>query len=143
MVRHAQAAISAYKHFETSTYTDKRLILLKLFSALLDSVNKAAKAILAKNYEEKGKNIARAIMILGELNAALDRRQENELITNLEALYFYAIEELCWANLKNDLSRLKNVERILKPLAEAWEEAVQKERQESNTEKTNQNEKNK
>ncbi|OAG28579.1 flagellar export chaperone FliS [Thermodesulfatator autotrophicus] len=129
MTGYAQAAISAYKRIEVNTYSDKRLILLKLFEGLMDSIKKAARAILSQNYEEKGKNIARAVAILGELCAALDREQEAEWLTNLEALYFYAMQELTLANLENDLSHLKNAERALTPIYEAWQEAVKISRQ--------------
>ncbi len=130
MTGYAQVAISAYKRSEVNTYSDKRLILLKLFEGLLESIKKAAQALLSKNYEEKGKSIARAVAILGELAAALDRNQNEEWIDNLGALYFYAMNELTLANLENDLARLKNVERVLVPIYEAWQEAIQKSRQE-------------
>ncbi|MBA2849147.1 flagellar protein FliS [Thermosulfuriphilus ammonigenes] len=121
-------ALATYKQVETTTFTDKGWILLKLYEGLLESVRMATKAILAGNMAEKGRHLTKAIAIVGELNAALDRNLQEELVANLEGLYLFIQQELTWANLKNEVSHLKNVEKVLNILYEAWKEAVKQER---------------
>jgi flagellar protein FliS len=78
--------------------------------------------MLHKEIAAKGKSISKAIAIIGEgLNASLDRRVGGELAQNLSSLYDYMVRRLVDANLKNDVTILDEVERLLTELTEAWD----------------------
>lgn len=62
-------------------------------------------------------------MIIEEgLKASLDKNVGGELAQNLSDLYEYMSQRLLIANLKNDVSALDEVSRLLSELKGAWEE---------------------
>jgi flagellar protein FliS len=78
--------------------------------------------MLRKETAVKGKSISKAIAIIGEgLNASLNKSAGGELAQNLSSLYDYMVMRLVDANLKNDITVLDEVARLLTELTEAWD----------------------
>lgn len=68
--------------------------------------------------------LQRAQDILRELQMALDHDQGGQIAQNLHSLYDFCVDRLLQANLHKDLSQLDAVERTLRGLREAWEQAT-------------------
>ena len=65
--------------------------------------------------------IGRAVRILDEgLKASLNLDAGGDLAANLHDLYAYAMVRLTQANLRNDAASLDEVERLIRPLRDAW-----------------------
>lgn len=107
---------------ETSvTGADPHQLVGLLYDALLQSVGKAKVAIEANDIAGKGQAIGRAVRLIEEgLKAALNDAQGGELAANLRGLYDYCIVRLSEANLHTDKSMLEEVEQLIRPVAEAW-----------------------
>jgi flagellar protein FliS len=107
---------------ETSvTGADPHQLVGLLYEALLQSVGKAKVAIEANDIAGKGQAIGRAVRLIEEgLKAALNDAQGGELAANLRGLYDYCIVRLSEANLHTDKSMLEEVEQLIRPVAEAW-----------------------
>ncbi|HSC80657.1 MAG TPA: flagellar export chaperone FliS [Chitinolyticbacter sp.] len=74
----------------------------------------------------KGEAISKAIAIIDEgLRMALDHEQGGELSANLDALYFYMIQQLFEANLHNRPELIDQVVSLLGDLRDAWESITQ------------------
>jgi flagellar protein FliS len=78
-----------------------------------------------KSAKMRGENISKVIGILTELDCALDRDADDELVENLSDLYRYMVDRLTHANVKNDPDALKEVERLLTALKDGFEGAAQ------------------
>lgn len=121
----ASTAISTYANvgIETSVGSaDPHKLILLLFQGALLYVSTAKNHMLRKDTAAKGKSISQAITVIEEgLQASLDKNVGGELAQNLSDLYEYMIHRLLIANLKNDVSVLDEVSRLLSDLKGAWE----------------------
>ena len=96
-----------------------RLIVM-LFDGALLATARARQAIVANDYVGRGQSISKAIRIIEEgLKAALNDKG-SDLTLNLRALYEYMGCKLLFASLKNDLSAVDEVTRLLAELKDAW-----------------------
>ncbi|CAG0939921.1 Flagellar secretion chaperone FliS [Gallionellaceae bacterium] len=122
----ATTAINAYTNIglETSVTTaDPHKLILLLYQGALLAISSAKNQMLRKDIAAKGKYISQAIMIIEEgLKASLDKNAGGELAQNLSDLYEYMSQRLLIGNLKNDVSALDEVSRLLSDLKGAWEE---------------------
>jgi flagellar protein FliS len=119
-------AASAYRSvgLETSIHAaDSHELVNLLFAALLQSLGSAKAALASGDIGGKGRAIARSVRLIDEgLKANLNEAQGGELATNLHALYDYCMIGLTMANLKNDRSKIEEVERLIEPLAQSWKQ---------------------
>lgn len=122
----ATTAINAYTNIglETSVASaDPHKLILLLYQGALLAISSAKNQMLRNEIAAKGKYISQAIMIIEEgLKASLDKNAGGELAQNLSDLYEYMSQRLLIANLKNDVSALDEVSRLLSDLKGAWEE---------------------
>lgn len=101
---------------------DPHKLISMLFHGALLAIANAKNGMLRKETAVKGKSISRAIAIIGEgLHASLDKSVGGELAQNLSSLYVYMVMRLVDANLKNDITALDEVTRLLTELTEAWD----------------------
>lgn len=118
-------AISAYTKVGTESGVigaDPHMLISLLFKGALLTIANAKNEVLRKDTSAKGKSISKAIAIIGEgLNASLDKNAGGELAQNLSSLYEYMTRRLVEANLKNDVTALDEVARLLTELAGAWD----------------------
>jgi flagellar protein FliS len=121
----AISAINAYKKVGVESKVigaDPHMLISMLFQGALLAIDNAKNEILRKDVAAKGKSISKAIAIIGEgLHASLDMRVGGELAQNLSSLYDYMVMRLSEANLKNDVTVLDEVTRLLTELAGAWD----------------------
>lgn len=118
-------AINAYNNVGIESIVmgaDPHMLISLLFQGALIEIATAKKAMVSKETEIKGKAISKAISIIGEgLNASLDKTVGGELALSLSALYDYMVARLVEANLKNDVSILDEVARLLSEIKGAWD----------------------
>ncbi len=107
----------------------KAEVVDRLLKALLTNIEKACVAMESGQIAKKGEAISRAIAIAGELQASLNFEEGGEIAENLNSLYDYIIRELLFANLKNDIERIKKLQDVVIPIIEAWSEISVKQKQ--------------
>jgi flagellar protein FliS len=96
-------------------------LVLMLYDGFLESVGRARAAMAGGVIELKCAQITRAVRILEEgLIAGLDMASGGEIALNLRNLYSYAVVQLTRGNLRNDPALLNEVERLIRPLRDAW-----------------------
>lgn len=100
---------------------DPHKLILMLFDGACTAIL-LAKAHMERNeIAEKGAAISKAIDIVNNgLLASLDVEQGGELAERLAALYRYITQRLLWANLKNNVAALDEVNQLLGELRSAW-----------------------
>jgi flagellar protein FliS len=121
----ATASIKAYSdvRLETSVPSaDPHKLILLLYQGALLAVATARNQVVLKEVAAKGASITKAITIIDEgLKACLDRKAGGDIAKNLSDLYDYMCQRLLIANLKNDVTALDEVSRLLSELKGAWE----------------------
>jgi flagellar protein FliS len=115
---------NAYRQIgvETSVATaSPHHLVLMLYDGFLESIGRARLAMEGGVIEQKCAQITRAVRILEEgLIAGLDMVSGGEIAVNLRNLYHYAVVQLTRSNLRNDPALLNEVERLIRPLRDAW-----------------------
>lgn len=100
---------------------DPHRLILMLFDGAATALNMAHMAMTEGNIPAKGTAISKAIDIISNgLNASLDPEQGGQLAEQLSALYDYMASRLLWANLKNDVKALEEVQALLAEIQGAW-----------------------
>jgi flagellar protein FliS len=117
---------SAYKRVGIETSVDNadphKLVVL-LFDALSQALGGARLAIQNGDVPAKCKHINHAIRIFEEgLIAPLNLQEGGELAANLDALYSYCVQRLIIANLKNEISIIEEVQRVMEPVSSGWKQ---------------------
>lgn len=119
------AAINAYSTVSVESRVigaDPHQLIALLYEGALLAISRAREEMLAKQTEAKGLSISKAIAIIGEgLNASLNAKAGGKLAEDLSALYGYMVKRLVQANVKNDVSILNEVEKLLRELKDAWD----------------------
>ncbi|MCX8146480.1 MAG: flagellar export chaperone FliS [Azovibrio sp.] len=97
-----------------------RLILL-LFEGVENALALARLHAEQGNITARGNALSKAIDIISNgLKASLDIKQGGELAERLAALYDYMVSRLLWANMKNDIPTIEEVQSLLGEIHDAW-----------------------
>jgi flagellar protein FliS len=115
---------SQYQKTQVTTASREK-ILLMLYEGAIRFTKQAHGAMTQKKIAEKGKYISKATAILSELMATLDFKAGGQLAVDLENLYVFMIDKLIEGNIKNDADCLKQVEKLLMTLYEAWKDVIE------------------
>jgi flagellar secretion chaperone FliS len=96
-------------------------LIVMLFDGAISSIVTAQMQLKASNIAGKGQSISKAISIIDDgLRASLDKKVGGEIALSLDALYEYMSQQLLLANLRNDMEKLDEVQRLLNDLKGAW-----------------------
>jgi len=103
---------------------NRETLLLMLYDGAIRFLKQALVAVKHEKHEEKSKCIGKTMDIVTELNASLNK-QENEVLANqLESLYQFIQERLLKGSMENDTHALEEALGILTTLRSAWGEAI-------------------
>lgn len=119
-----QEALKQYRHLglasEVSHASPYRLIQL-LFEGALSALFAASGAMERKDYEQKAKQLDKALGVLSGLRSSLDLSQ-GELAENLDRLYEYMSFRLLDASQDNDIEKIKEVMNLLRTIKSGWDD---------------------
>jgi flagellar protein FliS len=114
-----------YRRTQVNTVDRGRLIIL-LYEGAISFLGKAEICLEKEDIAGASALVNRAQDIIDELNAALNMELGGEIAQNLRRLYMFMSDQLLQAKIKADVNPIKEVERMLSSLNEAWREAVTK-----------------
>ncbi|WP_010631898.1 flagellar export chaperone FliS [Sporolactobacillus vineae] len=114
-------AYKVYQQNSVLTATPGELTLL-LFNGCLKFIRQGRGAILNKNYEQKNKVIQKAQAIITELMVSLDSKQP--VAKDMMSLYDYIHRRLIEANVKNDITILDEVEKLVADFRDTWKQVI-------------------
>lgn len=109
---------------------DPHTIIVMLFNGVFESISITKGAIERKDFDEKSKQLNKAMSILRSLQDSLDSDSEPKISANFYDLYAYCIDRLTDVSTSLDASVLDDVVGLLKPLADAWKNMPDKDKQE-------------
>ncbi len=116
----------SYRQTQVET-ADQATLLLMLYSSALKFLGLARKAIAANDVEEVNRQLGKTQDILCELMGSLNP-EVPDISSSLFQLYEYMHYQLVQANIKKDSSLIEEVEKQLKSLLDAWQEAIKQEK---------------
>jgi flagellar protein FliS len=112
-------------YFETQTNTaGPGELVVMLYKGAVRFVAGAVQAVEAKDLQTASNSLIRAQAIIAELIETLDMKQGGDLAQNLGRIYEYMNYRLADANMRKDAEPAREVERLLRELLPAWEQAV-------------------
>jgi flagellar protein FliS len=98
-------------------------LLVMTYDGALRFLRSAASAMEQRDLEAQHLNITKAQAIVLELLCSLDHSVNSQLAGNLDRLYRYVYDRLTEANVHDRMEALREAERLLSELREAWAEA--------------------
>jgi flagellar secretion chaperone FliS len=118
--------MNAYNsYFETQAQTaDAGELVVMLYKGAARFLVSAIAAVEAKNFQDASNSFLRAQAIITELVETLDLKQGGDLAQNLGRIYEYMNYRLIDANLRKDAEPAREVEKLLRELLPAWEQAA-------------------
>jgi flagellar secretion chaperone FliS len=119
-----QRAYGQYQRSQVETATPGQLVVL-LYQGCVRFTQRGRLALEAGDHETARVSFLRAQDIVAELMSGLNL-EAGEIAENLLRLYEYLYRRLVLANVKRDVSAADEVERLVRQLLPAWEEAVRK-----------------
>lgn len=125
--------MNQYQQNQISTASPEQ-ILLMLYDGAIRFTRRAIAGIEENKPEMKASGVSKTMAIIAEFSNSLDREIGGKIAEDLDALYDFMMRELTSANLKNDVKKLQNVEKLLMDLRETWGEAVAINKKEMNPE---------
>jgi flagellar protein FliS len=123
---YARQAANAYSKVNVETGVmgaSPHKLISMLFLGARTSLANAKRFMSQGNIPEKGRAISHVISIIHDgLKASLNREAGGDLAYQLSDLYDYMCTTLMQANLRNDLSKLDEVDSLLHTIGSAWDE---------------------
>jgi flagellar protein FliS len=116
-------AHQSYRQTQAETAAPGELVVM-LYRGAARFVSSAVEAIEARNVPIAHNNLIRAQAVITELLETLDLARGGELARNLMQIYEYMSHRLVEANLRKDVAPAREVERLLRELLPAWEQAA-------------------
>jgi flagellar protein FliS len=121
--------MNQYQQNQVNTASPEQ-ILLMLYDGAIRFTRRAITGLEENKPELKNSGISKTMAIISEFSISLDHEIGGQIAEDLDALYHFMMRELTSANLKNDVKKLRNVERLLMDLRQTWGEAVEINRKE-------------
>ena len=113
--------------YALNSYTQARVLggspvemIIMLYDGAIEYINKAATGITMRNLQVKLKYVDRTLAILQELDRSLNFEAGGEVALKLHDCYFYMMQELVLANIKNDGDKMAHISGLLTTLREGW-----------------------
>jgi flagellar protein FliS len=116
-------AYNTYRETQTQTADPGELVVM-LYKGAARFLASAIEAIEAKDIQTASNSFLRAQAVITELHETLDLTRGGEMAQNLSRIYEYMNYRLVDANLRKDAEPAREVERLLRDLLPAWEQAA-------------------
>ncbi len=122
---------NATSYQQTDVYTASPMqLVIMLYDECLRSLEKAERAFNIdgpQRIEEVGNNLLHAQDAITELAISLDMEKGGEIAHNLHRLYDFMIHHLSQANIEKSVKPIKDVQKMMADLREAWVEVSKQE----------------
>lgn len=100
-------------------------IVLALFDGALLAMDRAREALTGGDTKLLGEQLSKAMAIIGELQASLDKERGGEISERLDALYGYVLRGLLDANMQKDAEKIGEMRGHITTVRDGWAEMVE------------------
>lgn len=116
--------INQYKQNEVQTSTPEKILIL-LYDGAIQFLIKAEKAMQEQDVDGIHTNLVSCQKIILEFMSTINMEEGGDFAARLYNLYDYFYRTLVDANMKKDLSKVKEVLEHLKSLRDTWTKAIE------------------
>lgn len=116
--------LNQYQENEILTASREQLLIM-LYDGAIRFTRQAISGVEIDDHDQRRYGVSKALAIITEFSNSLDRGIGGQIADDLDALYDFMIREMTQANLKNDISKLQVVEKLLVELRQTWSEAIE------------------
>jgi len=109
----------AYQQTSVQSSSPLELVVL-LYDGALRHLVAAKDATLRNDLIARREAFSKVMAIITELQSTLNIEQGGQVAASLDALYTYMTGKLIESTAKKDVAGLEEVERLLRPLRDAW-----------------------
>ena len=109
----------AYQQTSVQSSSPLELVVL-LYDGALRHLVAAKDATLRNDLIARREAFSKVMAIITELQSTLNIEQGGQVAASLDALYTYMTGRLIDSTAKKDIAGIEEVERLLRPLREAW-----------------------
>jgi flagellar protein FliS len=109
----------AYQHTSVQSSSPLELVVL-LYDGALRHLVAAKDATLRHDLIARREAFSKVMAIITELQSTLNIDQGGQVAASLDALYTYMTGRLIESTANKDVAGIEEVERLLRPLREAW-----------------------
>lgn len=117
---HGNAVLNSYQKAQMYDEIDPNKLILMLYEGAIKRIKLAREGMLNEDPKQRGENLGKAIAIISELNASIDKDIQTEEINFLRNLYAKMLVELPKVSVTNDIKTLERTEKYLNELKNIW-----------------------
>ena len=110
-----------YRQFSVQGATPLSLVVM-LYDGAIAALQRAVKAIEARNIEEKCKHLKKAMAIITQLEGSLNLELGGEIAQTLKRFYTIARAQVMKANIENSKEILTTLTQQFSTVREAWDQ---------------------
>lgn len=125
MIAYSRGA-AAYRQVEAQSRSPLELVVM-LYDGALARLTEAGTAHARGDLRSRGTAVTKALAIISALQETLNVQSGGSVAIELDRLYTYASQRLLDVTLKQDVSGIQEVHRLLAQLREAWHQIAQPE----------------
>lgn len=123
MIAYSRGA-AAYRQVEAQSRSPLELVVM-LYDGILARLTEASAAHERGDVRRRGIAVSKALTIIASLQETLNLQAGGDVAAELDRLYTYASGRLADVSLKEDVSAIQEVHRLLSGLREAWHQIAQ------------------
>lgn len=124
MISHSRGA-TAYRQVEAVSRSPLELVVM-LYDGALARLTEADAAAVRGDLRARGIAVSKALAIVTSLQETLNVTAGGAVAAELDRLYTYSSERLLDVTLKQDVSGIQEVRRLLAQLRDAWHQIAQR-----------------
>ncbi len=117
-------ALNSYQKAQVSCDISPEKLIHMLYEGAIKRINLAKEGLRRDDPRQRGENIGKAIAIISELNASLDKDIQTDEINFLRSLYMTMMNELANVSVTKNMETLELAGKYLMELKRIWETTV-------------------
>lgn len=117
---------AAYRQVEAQSRSPLELVVM-LYDGAIARLNEADAAVECGDLRTRGVAVSKALAIVTSLQETLNVQAGGSVAEELDRLYTYSSQRLLDVTLKQDVSGIQEVRKLLAPLRDAWQQIARPE----------------
>jgi len=110
---------AAYRRVDAESRSPLELVVM-MYDGVLGSLSEGATAAARRDLAARAAAVSKSLAIIGALQSTLNLQDGGPVAAELDRLYTYASQRLIDVTLKQDISGLTEVHRLLTTVRDAW-----------------------
>jgi flagellar protein FliS len=120
----ASRGVNTYRQTQVQSRTPVELVVM-LYDGALQALHTAREAMERRDVAGRRESLDKVLAIVAELQCTLNTDKGGEIAASLDRLYEYVNLRLLEGAMKNDITAIDEVSKLLDVLRDAWKSVAQ------------------